>query len=128
MWSGVFLDIHEKPLQVLTLQGFASSGQSRGRTGDLRIFSPSLYQLSYLSEVLFLGGLVIPNIDILGHSGVSANGKAIQSVFVDESVIGPLAWSNLERSDGIPTGRLRQRPGEDGFDLRLGGSSKYSIW
>jgi hypothetical protein len=25
------------------------SGQSRDRTGDLRIFSPSLYQLSYLS-------------------------------------------------------------------------------
>src|SRR5262245_19861978 len=28
-----------------------SSGQSRDRTGDLRIFSPSLYQLSYLSQV-----------------------------------------------------------------------------
>ena len=27
-----------------------SSGQSRDRTGDLRIFSPSLYQLSYLSK------------------------------------------------------------------------------
>src|SRR5262245_39884306 len=26
------------------------SGQSRDRTGDLRIFSPSLYQLSYLSR------------------------------------------------------------------------------
>src|SRR5262249_18277787 len=26
------------------------SGQSRDRTGDLRIFSPSLYQLSYLSS------------------------------------------------------------------------------
>src|SRR4051794_27322247 len=30
-----------------------TSGQSRDRTGDLRIFSPSLYQLSYLS-VFFL--------------------------------------------------------------------------
>src|SRR5439155_13102451 len=29
--------------------GFAANGQSRDRTGDLRIFSPSLYQLSYLS-------------------------------------------------------------------------------
>src|SRR5262245_44909295 len=28
-----------------------SSGQSRDRTGDLRIFSPSLYQLSYLSKL-----------------------------------------------------------------------------
>ena len=28
------------------------SGQSRDRTGDLRIFSPSLYQLSYLSAWL----------------------------------------------------------------------------
>ena len=28
------------------------SGQSRDRTGDLRIFSPSLYQLSYLSNGL----------------------------------------------------------------------------
>jgi hypothetical protein len=27
-------------------------GQSRDRTGDLRIFSPSLYQLSYLSAGL----------------------------------------------------------------------------
>ena len=27
-------------------------GQSRDRTGDLRIFSPSLYQLSYLSAPL----------------------------------------------------------------------------
>ena len=40
-----------------------SSGQSRDRTGDLRIFSPSLYQLSYLSKVF-------QNKD-LEHSGVS---------------------------------------------------------
>src|SRR5437879_2819143 len=31
-----------------------SNGQGRGRTGDLRIFSPSLYQLSYLSFALRL--------------------------------------------------------------------------
>ncbi len=36
--------------QVVMLASFASSGQSRDRTGDLRIFSPSLYQLSYLSK------------------------------------------------------------------------------
>src|SRR5262245_27319482 len=29
---------------------FKTNGQGRGRTGDLRIFSPSLYQLSYLSK------------------------------------------------------------------------------
>src|SRR5262245_26409073 len=34
--------------QVVAISGFRS-GQSRDRTGDLRIFSPSLYQLSYLS-------------------------------------------------------------------------------
>ena len=32
---------NKKPLQVLLLQGFVLSGQSRDRTGDLRIFSPS---------------------------------------------------------------------------------------
>src|SRR5262245_35520664 len=32
-----------------TLAAFWLSGQSRDRTGELRIFSPSLYQLSYLS-------------------------------------------------------------------------------
>ena len=37
------------------------SGQSRDRTGDLRIFSPSLYQLSYLSIAK-------------GHQFPSANG------------------------------------------------------
>jgi hypothetical protein len=31
------------------LRGFLVSGQGRDRTGDTRIFSPLLYQLSYLS-------------------------------------------------------------------------------
>ena len=34
----------------LDVTPYAASGQSRDRTGDLRIFSPSLYQLSYLSS------------------------------------------------------------------------------
>ena len=38
----------------LNLAAFMLSGQSRDRTGDLRIFSPSLYQLSYLSRVMML--------------------------------------------------------------------------
>src|SRR5580658_3075066 len=37
-------------LPALVVSPFVSSGQSRDRTGDLRIFSPSLYQLSYLSK------------------------------------------------------------------------------
>src|SRR5262249_3584147 len=37
-----------KSRKALSLRLFWS-GQGRGRTGDLRIFSPSLYQLSYLS-------------------------------------------------------------------------------
>ena len=31
---------------------FVNSGQSRDRTGDTRIFSPVLYQLSYLSVAI----------------------------------------------------------------------------
>ena len=31
---------------------FGNSGQSRDRTGDTRIFSPVLYQLSYLSVAI----------------------------------------------------------------------------
>src|SRR5262249_15143922 len=46
----------KEPRKSLVLQGFPS-GQSRDRTGDLRIFSPSLYQLSYLSKTFIsLGG------------------------------------------------------------------------
>ncbi len=36
---------------------FDLSGQSRDRTGDLQIFSLSLYQLSYLSISRILGSL-----------------------------------------------------------------------
>src|SRR5262249_46328259 len=35
---------------TLAFGGICVTGQSRDRTGDLRIFSPSLYQLSYLSS------------------------------------------------------------------------------
>lgn len=31
-----------------------TSGQGRGRTGDTGIFSPVLYQLSYLSEAVLI--------------------------------------------------------------------------
>ncbi len=34
-----------------------SGGQSRDRTGDTRIFSPVLYQLSYLPFLVFCGKL-----------------------------------------------------------------------
>ena len=34
-----------------------SGGQSRDRTGDTRIFSPVLYQLSYLPFLVFCGNL-----------------------------------------------------------------------
>ncbi len=35
----------------LSLNRCAASGQGRNRTGDTRIFSPLLYQLSYLAEL-----------------------------------------------------------------------------
>ena len=44
-------DRHKAYSLLSILQAFVSSGQSRDRTGDLRIFSPSLYQLSYLSFI-----------------------------------------------------------------------------
>jgi hypothetical protein len=36
---------------------FDRNGQSRNRTGDTWIFSPLLYQLSYLPELEYEGGL-----------------------------------------------------------------------
>jgi hypothetical protein len=45
----------EKRRKSFYLRRFYISGQSRDRTGDLRIFSPSLYQLSYLSFAINLG-------------------------------------------------------------------------
>ncbi len=46
--------------KYLTRNDFLKSGQSRDRTGDLRIFSPSLYQLSYLSQVIHFQGFRSP--------------------------------------------------------------------
>ena len=46
-----------KSRKSLRIAAFCS-GQSRDRTGDLRIFSPSLYQLSYLSKVVSLSGFM----------------------------------------------------------------------
>ena len=37
-----------------------SSGQGRDRTGDTRIFSPVLYQLSYLAITLFTASIKFP--------------------------------------------------------------------
>ena len=55
----------QKTPRGFTLAGFRSSGQSRDRTGDLRIFSPSLYQLSYLSKVFQDKNLrVLPAFDV----------------------------------------------------------------
>ena len=39
----------KNPRRSYTSPGIPTNGQSRDRTGDPRIFSPSLYQLSYLS-------------------------------------------------------------------------------
>jgi hypothetical protein len=43
-------ELHPRELILSFCELMVYSGQSRGRTGDLRIFSPSLYQLSYLSN------------------------------------------------------------------------------
>ena|GEM_PF-4181702 len=46
------LSKHKTPQATVTyggMRGCARSGQSRDRTGDTRIFSPVLYQLSYLA-------------------------------------------------------------------------------
>jgi hypothetical protein len=45
-------ELHPRELILSFCELMVYSGQSRGRTGDLRIFSPSLYQLSYLSKSL----------------------------------------------------------------------------
>ena len=50
--------IKKKPLKKLYFSGFhdfsfCKSGATRNRTGDTRIFSPLLYQLSYGTVVLF---------------------------------------------------------------------------
>ena len=47
-------------LELSLIQGFSKnekffSGATRNRTGDTRIFSPLLYQLSYGTVVLFNG-------------------------------------------------------------------------
>ena len=44
------------------------SGQGRNRTGDTRIFSPLLYQLSYLSKAGFHPLLHAPVLESYGHS------------------------------------------------------------
>jgi hypothetical protein len=51
---------------------FFSSGQSRDRTGDLRIFSPSLYQLSYLSILL-----PVPGLRRCQNPGLAASGTVL---------------------------------------------------
>jgi hypothetical protein len=38
------------PVYILLVTNTFSSGQGRNRTADTRIFSPLLYQLSYLAE------------------------------------------------------------------------------
>jgi hypothetical protein len=48
MVNSRFGRVNEKSHKPFQIHGFRN-GQSRDRTGDLRIFSPSLYQLSYLS-------------------------------------------------------------------------------
>ena len=50
-WPDIFIvnGTTLEPLRDVPSTRLAASGQSRDRTGDLRIFSPSLYQLSYLS-------------------------------------------------------------------------------
>ena len=52
--------IKKKPLKYSYFSGFydfsfCKSGATRNRTGDTRIFSPLLYQLSYGTVVLFNG-------------------------------------------------------------------------
>ena len=51
--------IKKKPLKCLYFSGFhdfsfCKSGATRNRTGDTRIFSPLLYQLSYGTSILCL--------------------------------------------------------------------------
>ena len=53
--TGTTETVHEKAREAADLpplSGLIPSGQSRDRTGDTRIFSPLLYQLSYLTNVL----------------------------------------------------------------------------
>ena len=50
----------KRTLELSLIQGFSKSesffgGATRNRTGDTRIFSPLLYQLSYGTVVLFNG-------------------------------------------------------------------------
>jgi hypothetical protein len=52
-WFEAFAQSVYEPVGV-DVKPCAVSGQSRDRTGDLRIFSPSLYQLSYLSVLPIL--------------------------------------------------------------------------
>ncbi len=45
-----FIAIIQEKEKTLDIQGF--SAQSRNRTSDTRIFSPLLYQLSYLGDLI----------------------------------------------------------------------------
>ena len=52
--------VKKRTLELSLIQGFSKSesffgGATRNRTGDTRIFSPLLYQLSYGTVVLFNG-------------------------------------------------------------------------
>src|ERR1017187_1546053 len=53
--------------QVLQSGRFESGGKSRNRTGDTRIFSPLLYQLSYLAKRRWVAGITVLSIGVTSN-------------------------------------------------------------
>ena len=67
-----FWAVREWNRDLFDVSPYLSSGQSRDRTGDLRIFSPSLYQLSYLSFVILYQQLTVRSVFYMTGNGRQA--------------------------------------------------------
>ena len=60
-WSGVLVEKQKIPI-LLRIR--ILSGATRNRTGDTRIFSPLLYQLSYGTIVCFASAKLIEEVEL----------------------------------------------------------------
>ena len=80
------VETKRKPLNSLKFRGFhlfavILRGATRNRTGDTRIFSPLLYQLSYRGKMATRMGLEPTTSAVTGRHSNQLNHRAIQTMY-----------------------------------------------
>ena len=77
-----------------------SGGKSRNRTGDTRIFSPLLYQLSYLAKLLMKGNLSVIDFERYTHlSYPAARNLGITVIVTHNNIRACLATKKVLTTD-----------------------------